>query len=294
MKVNEHQSELQWSKDMNEYLKAGTQYSGSRGPEEKVFSISSLGKPLFQNLMQYHYGTIAEDKPIGSSYLGSAYERGWAEILKEQATLAGEPDRYVFSKRLKHKLSNGWEISGEWDVFDTKYNIFVDSKVISDTAYKQIIKNDKLHNYNMQQAGYRWSYSKEYPDLPLPDASLHIINKGGKAAKETVVVNFDLVLLEPDEIEYLLLERTNAIQEYIDKDQLPSGYYDKMENTKVCNPFAYGKDTCRLYCSYNKVCPTYNKSIDWAKRKELISCKPKPEFKTEALPGFEMNGKIDY
>lgn len=259
--------ELNAQKDFEELLLQATQYSGSRKSGEKVISASSINKEIYFLLVQ-HLFDKQEQTSYGANTTGSLYQLGLDSALASYGN-----GRWKTAQRLQHTLPNGWTISGEYDIFDTETNTIIDGKVISDYSYKSVMKNDIDSDYNLQVATYSMleHINKEADDFilrPLPaNGALHIVNKGGSAAKNNISTWLDLFMHDPDSMLTIFTEKTNQLQEALDAynatGELP-------EN--ICDTAKYGMEKgvpkrCTLYCDYKDVCPHFNKNKSHIDRK---------------------------
>ena len=246
--------------DFEELLLKATQYSGSRKSGEKVISASSINREPYFLLVQ-HLFDKQEQSSYGANTTGSLYQLGLDSALASHGN-----GRWRTAQRLSYVLPNGWTISGEYDIFDTETNTIIDGKVISDYSYKSVMKNDIDSDYNVQVATYSAleHLSKEADDFilrPLPaKGALHIVNKGGSAAKNNVSTWLDLFMHDADTIIKMFTDKTDQLQTLLDNyestGQLPE---------EVCDTAKYGMDKgvpkrCTLYCDYKDVCPHYNKN----------------------------------
>lgn len=253
--------------DFEELLLKATQYSGSRKSGEKVISASSINRESYFLLIQ-HLFNKQEQSSYGANTTGSLYQLGLDSALSSHGN-----GRWRTAQRLEHFLPNGWRISGEYDIFDTETNTIIDGKVISDYSYKSVMKNDIDSDYNVQVATYSAlehinKKPHEIEQRPLPaKGALHIVNKGGSAAKNNVSTWLDLFMHDADTIIQMFTDKTDQLQALLDaynKDgSLPE---------EVCDTAKYGMDKgvpkrCTLYCDYKDVCPHFNKNKHFIDRK---------------------------
>lgn len=262
---------LNAQKDFEELLLKATQYSGSRKSGEKVISASSINREPYFLLVQ-HLFDKQEQSSYGANTTGSLYQLGLDSALATHGK-----DRYITAKRMSYTLPNGWKISGEYDIFDTETNTIIDGKVISDYAYKSVMKNDIDSDYNLQVATYSMleHFSKSDDELtirPLPaKGALHIVNKGGSAAKNNISTWLDLFMHDADSMITIFTEKTNQLQEALDTynatGELPED---------VCDTAKYGMEKgipkrCTIYCDYKDVCPHFNKNKSHIDRKIIAN-----------------------
>ena len=241
-----------WKEDFNKIVLSETQYSGTRNPEDKIISASSLGKEVQYLLMQKISGKNVEKKEIDASTLGSIHQLGLDAICEKHS------DQYEYAVRLKHKLPNGWIVSGEFDILDKKNNVIIDGKLLGSSGYKNTIKNkDNPHgDYNLQVGVLSYLVHKERGIKC--SGGLSVFNKGGTKAKENVYSLIDIAILDYDEIEELLLEKTNDID---------SAEKNGLDETEHCDIYKFGKFNgkparCELYCDYKDICNTFKSNAN--------------------------------
>lgn len=244
-----------WSSDFEQLLLNATEYSGSTKAGDKVLSASSIGKELYYNILQVKHGKQDnKQEKYGANTVGSIYQHGLDKIIEE----FGEPGRYKYAVRYKKDLGNGWVVSGEYDILDTKYKIIIDGKVLSSSSFSKAKKNLINDDYNLQVATYRWFVEDETGEPHT--GGLHMVNKSGSPAKDTLMKNMELYMHEPEYIQNLFLKRSEDIQQHLDAGTMPT------ETHEMCDQNAYGKENgvfrrCFQYCDYKNVCPRINENI---------------------------------
>lgn len=259
-----------WAEDYNNLLMKATEYSGSRKSGEKVISASSINKEPYFLLIQ-HLFDKQEQSEYGANTIGSIYQLGIDSVVQNS-----EPGRYEYAKRLELTLPNGWRISGEIDLFDTKENVIIDNKLISDYSYKEVMKNNIDSDYNLQVATYimldhKLKTEEELQNRPNPaTGALAITNKGGSAVKKNIQTYLDLFTYSADEMYNLFLEKTNKLQEMLDEYESTGKLPEE-----ICDTFKFGAEKgvpkrCLFYCDYNSVCPSFTKKESQNQRKLII------------------------
>lgn len=246
-----------------------TEYTGNKDAGQRIFSVSSLGVEPLQNWLSFKYGK-SDKTSFTASTIGSIYQLGCdtaIERLTDNGMQEGVelPDgsivpRFESAVRIRRELPNGWIISGEMDHLDNLMKVIIDNKVIRGSAYKEIMKNLKDHDYNLQQAGYKWLLKPTHGDY---EAILSIVNKGGAAIRNDILTNLHLNTYTTEEIEEAFINATDNLQFYIDNDITP----------EQCDIFKYGKtkdvpNRCALYCSHNHHCPHYS---PFKREKDIIA-----------------------
>lgn len=262
-------SNQKWSKDLLDIIIGATQYSGSGETHQKKISASSLGSEPMQNLMRYFYG-VPKDTEFGGHTVGSIYQLGLDSIFEEhneKLISEGKEPRYGIATRNEVELENGWKVSGETDIEDHQEKKIIDAKVLSAYSFKdKTTKSNKMDDYNLQQAVYVWI--KKTLTGEDYTAALHAINKGGSAAKGNNICHIELDLFTLEEVESLLIKRTDKLEAYIQEFKNPEELFkyfakeikDKTKNPDACDPFKFGAtkgvpNRCLNYCSYNDKCP---------------------------------------
>lgn len=259
----------QAAQDYTNLLVSASAYSGESRAQQKVFSASMLGNDMLQNYLSWKYGKSEKSK-YGANTTGSIYQLGCdSAIDKFNAAADGSDDkvllltglpRYVSALRIQRTLSNGWTISGEMDQVDHKLKVIIDNKVVSGLAFKEIMKNDIDHQYNLQLSTYQWLLE---PTHGRYEAMLSIVNKAGAAIRNDQYATLHLNTHSSEDIEAAFIAETDALSFYIDNDMTP----------ERCDIFKYGKvkdrpARCMLYCDHNHHCPHYS---DFKREKDLVS-----------------------
>jgi hypothetical protein len=237
-----------WKADFESLLLKGTEYSGSGEAKKKSISASSIGREPYFLMLQYLYGKTEEQTEYGANTTGSIYQLGLDALIAKQDT----EGRYITAKRIKHELDNGWTVSGEFDILDTFAHVIIDAKVLSGASFKEYATKDDIKaDYNLQLSVYNYLIWKT--EGTKQTAALHMVNKGGAKARNDIMLNKDIDILEPEEVEQLIVDITNRLNLHIENDTMPS---------EICDIWKFGKtngvaNRCKLYCDYNKVCPHY-------------------------------------
>ena len=256
-----------WEKVYEDLILKSTQYSGSREPNARVLSASSINKENYYLMNQYKFQK-KEQESFGANTIGSIFQLGIDAAIQKNDS----EGRYIFGKRMEYELENGWKISGELDVMDTIENVIIDNKVISAYSYKDVMKNIPSSDYNLQVATYVMldHISKRQEDVDAGYAhaepargALAIINKGGSASKNDIYTTLELNMYSPEEMMELYVLKAKKLQHFIDTDTMPD---------EVCDTAKFGMEKgvpkrCTLYCDYRDVCPNYKKYKSLTDRK---------------------------
>ena len=256
----------QAAQDYTNLLVSASAYSGESRAQQKVFSASMLGNDMLQNYLSWKYGKSDKSK-YGANTTGSIYQLGCDEAVNkyekdvlEQGASVTYIARYESALRIQRTLPNGWTISGEMDQVDHKLKVIIDNKVVNGTAFKEIMKNDIDHQYNLQLSTYQWLLE---PTHGRYEAILSIVNKAGAAIRNDQYATLHLNTHSSEDIEAAFIAETDALSFYIDNDMIP----------ERCDIFKYGKvkdrpARCALYCDHNHHCPHYN---SYKMEKDIIS-----------------------
>jgi len=263
--ISVQSSNAKWAIDFENMLLEGTKYSGSREPFQRVISASSLGKEPYYLMLVYLHGKADDQEKFGANTMGSIYQLGLDKLIEN----CDKENRYISAQRLKMTLENGWEVSGETDIYDTLENVIIDGKLLSGGGFESALKDEIDSDYNLQLAVYKLIVKKNKESqgeiIETPIGALHACNKAGSAIKNNIYSNFELTTYEPEEIHKMLLEKTNILEQHIQNNTMPE---------EICDVFKFGKtdgipNRCRYYCDYNKVCPAYTKNEHLNTKKSL-------------------------
>jgi len=248
--------------DFENMLLESAEYSGNKKAEQKIFSASMLGTDLLQVYLKYYHGS-ENQKRYGMNTLGSIYQLG-ADVAADQWNskhhLPGKI-QYQQALRLTYMLPNGWLISGEMDHIDWINKVILDNKVVTETGILKVLKEGKNNGYALQMGVYqlllyKWMLEQGESEPEVFPVLLPMVNKGHslyKKSNKTEIMN----MIEPDthsieDIEALLIEKTNLLQEYIDLGEEPPECKDLWW-------FGFGatakkKMRCLHYCDQSKHC----------------------------------------
>ena len=243
-----------WIVDYEKLLLAATGYSGNKKKEQKLISASSLGNDMLQLYLDYRHGKT-EDKKFEASNVGSMFQLGVDKACGD-AMEGFENPQYISAKRFTHTLPNGWVVSGEIDQLDTVNKVIIDNKVSTATAKKKVLTEGLGHQYALQLGVYKYLVHKNLGEDY--SGALAFVDKSASYFKPTSgdTMNYmNVKTYDYEEIEELLIKKSNELQEYIDLDEEPG----------VCEnrfPFKSKSITkmmrCIHYCSFNQVCEHYN------------------------------------
>ncbi len=238
----------QWKQDFQKRLLDSTGYSGNKKANQKIISASGLGSDLLQLYLDYQHGK-SEDTKFEASNLGSMYQLGVDKACEGS-------EQFQSALRLKHVLPNGWTCSGEMDQLDLINKVIIDNKVSTTTSKKKVKEGGKDHQYALQLGVYKYLlYKNGYGDYA---GALAFIDKGASYFKPNsgdTLELFEVETYDYDEIEALLVDKSDKLQEFIDINEEPPICADRF-------PFkSKGTTTpmrCNFYCDFNKYCSHYS------------------------------------
>lgn len=235
---------MNWKNDYTDMLLEASGYSGNKKAGEKIISASSLGNDDLQLFLDYKHGK-KEDTKFEASNLGSIYQLG-----VDLACQGNE--QYRSSTRYTHVLPNGWTVSGETDQEDLINKVIIDNKTSTGTALKKVKSEGKDHQYALQLAVYKYLIWKNTGEDF--SGALAFVDKGASYFKPTSGDTMNLVEVETynyEEVEEMLIQKTNKLQEFIDLDVEPDMCANRFPYTSrgVTKPMR-----CLYYCSFNDKC----------------------------------------
>lgn len=248
---------MSWKNDYEQMLLDASQYSGESKKEQKVISASSLGNDMLQNYYRFKYG-VKEDTKYGQNTMGSIYQMG-------VDAAAHESPQYLSAIRFSHELSNGWTVSGEIDQYDTINNVIIDNKMTTTTTIKNTRREGKDSGYALQLGVYKMLMVRN-GTMDEPTCALAYADKKASFFSKTPTVPLVLDEVEtytPDEIEQMLLDKTNELQDFLVNNKEP-------DECKNLFPYKVAGKTKRMkclhYCDYADEC-THYKDDDHAIKK---------------------------
>jgi hypothetical protein len=222
-----------------------------------------LGSDMLEIYLKYFHGS-KNNIQFEANTLGSIYQLG----VDTAATKWNEKNnyqQYINAFRYSVELPNGWTISGEMDQIDTVNKVIFDNKVTTSTAIIGVRKEGKNNSYTLQQGVYKWllhEYAKRELQKQKPEiyeAVLPMVDKNFSYFKDNKFNQLNFEILEThtlEDIELLLLEKTNELQTYIDLGQEPD---------QCRNLYWFGKRgqkkkpmKCIFYCDQNSHCSHYS------------------------------------
>ena len=232
-------------------LVEAAKYSGNQEPGKKQISASQLGDDDLQLYLKYMHGG-KDSETFEANTFGSIYHLGAAEAFKDVE------DTEVESP-LSYMLPNGWLVTGSMDLILHKFKIIADHKTTTATTITNVIKDGKNAGYSLQMGAYKLLVAKNYGHtdyeavLPVVDKTFSYFKKANKYNQLTFI-NVETYSLE--DIEQMLIDKTNRLQDYIDLGQEPP------ECSNVF-PYSPGKGQrmkrmrCIHYCDQAGNCTAY-------------------------------------
>ena len=274
MKVNNDFEELFVNTILNK-----TQYSGGNRTNKKIISASGLTDDLLILYYKYKYEPI-ENKNITQSTIGSLAHIGVEEAFK------GLPNSYP-AERLEMPLSNGWTLSGEYDVM-LELNIdgkdilaIIDFKLIKNKKVKTLFDVENEDNYSMQCRAYKYLVQNAWDGYKGQEVRTYLACgvKDGTLFKNPVIKDFEFIEIKndlTDEVfDFLVREKTSLLQEHIDVNKEPEMcevlFFNYARGLKSKNgkkiPLA---EKCLSFCDYKNVCKHGKKFNAIANRGSVI------------------------
>jgi hypothetical protein len=246
-------------KEYEEMLLKASEYSGNREPGKKIFSASMLGGEHLQNYLKYKYGS-EKSKQFEANTFGSIYQLGVDAAVDK---ITKHKVKYTSAKRIKIELPNGWIVSGEMDQIDWENKVIFDNKVTTDTTITKIKSEGVNHSYALQMGVYKWLLHKEAllnNEEAIEFASvLPVVDKKFSYFKDNKYNQLTFIEVDTysiEDIEKLLIKKTDELDKYIELDQAP-------EKCKQLFPYKPRKSNivrpmrCIYYCDVAKHCPYY-------------------------------------
>ena len=195
--------------------------------------------------------------------VGSVYQLGVDKIFEDL-----KDPNFKSAFRYKFKLPNGWTISGEMDQVDFENRIIYDNKVTNTTSIDKIRSEKRNHSYALQLGVYRLlmkkygeSIGEDYSDftgvLATVDKKYSYFGK----AKYNQLTFIEPEMYDTDEIELMLIEKTDQLQDYIDHGVEPG----KCANVFPYKPrgASYAKPMrCLHYCDVAAHCSYFTKKTN--------------------------------
>ncbi len=141
------------------------------------------------------------------------------------------------------------------DQVDHEDKIIYDNKVLTEGGISKLKQYDINDNYNLQLGVYKYLLYKKIGEIY--DTVLVCVNKSYSYFRKNKKKPIEFIAVsthDPDEMEKLLLEKTNELDDYIENG---------IEPAQCQNLFWYRDNgvnkpmKCIYYCDYNHVCPYY-------------------------------------
>ena len=221
-------------------------YSGNMDPGKREISASQLGNDMLQLYLKYKHGSTNGTK-FEANTLGTTFHAGAELAFKDIPNVDTEHS-------MRHKLPNGWTATGSVDLILHDYELIVDHKTTTSTAITKNQSESPNGAYQLQLGVYRYLLWKTQDKLY--NTSLSMIDKTYsyfKANKNDQLTFISVETHSPEDIEQLLLDKTNELQQYIDLDIAPD---------RCTNLFPYKRKgeavrnmRCLYYCDQSEHCP---------------------------------------
>ena len=244
------------TEEYEQMLLHAAKYTGNQEKEKKIFSASMLGNDPLQNFLKFKHGG-RDSIQFEANTFGSIYQLGVDSAAEMWNNFKNET-QYENAKRIKVEIENGWIVSGEIDQLDHKNKIIFDNKVTTATTIAKIKKEGPSHQYALQLGVYKYLLEKEAEKTGSEKIEystvLPVVDKGFsyfKQNKNSQLTFVEVSTYSTDEIEKMILEKTNELDMYIDLGTEPG---------RCTNLFPYkGKPMrCIHYCDFAKHCKHFS------------------------------------
>ena len=249
---------------IEQVLVTAAKYSGNQQSHKKQLSASQLGNDDLQIYLKYMHGG-KDSSHFEANTFGSIYHLGAEVAFKDIPGAETEVP-------LQYALSNGWLITGTVDLLWDKYKMIADHKTTTATSIGSTVKDGKHSSHGLQMAVYQWllwknrNISNYTAVLPMVDKSFSYFKKNKYNQLNFIIIDTHSM----EDIEQMLLDKTNQLQQYIDLEQQPP---------ECENLFWYGpkggrrkKMRCLHYCDQADHCDAFQNGGQGAKakRSELL------------------------
>ena len=232
--------------DIEKILLEETKYQGNSEPGSKALSGSDFGNDILQIWYRQKYGVIETDSEFGQNTIGSLIH------IAIQSILEGE---YLVEYPMKHKMINGWNLTGSVDLLNVHDKDIIDIKTTKQYTVEKML-SDSNHQYIWQLSVYRY-LAKKYFAEDFNTKTMFILKDGGYDFRKQVrKPSYQIVEITPKsymEVEDKFYDIVKQLEEF-----------DKTEPPEKCNDLWWRKSKtisipvrCQEYCSYNKVCKFY-------------------------------------
>ncbi len=237
-------------------------YSGNQKSHKKEISASQLGNDDLQLYLKYMNGgkdsTKFEANTAGSIYhLGA--EAAFENVSDTQTELS-----------MRYELSNGWIVTGTVDLILHMFKIIADHKLTTGTSISSTVKEGRNSSYALQMGVYKLLLKKNH-DLDDYTAILPMVDKSFSYFKKNKYDQLTFVEVEThslEDIEQMLIDKTNKLQEYIDLGLEPP----ECKNLFWYAPKGQARKTmrCIYYCDQRENCASYKKRNPMRKYDHLM------------------------
>lgn len=220
-------------------LKALEEYEFYSGNNKDVSSVSVTEVTGGEVLPAYLKRTKDAPKQDNNSQalLGNIFDVGMRELAK--AGVLG--DGVVSGERISMELPNGYTLTGEPDLIDTKQKIIYDVKLTKVYAWQKVLEEDTAHQYVKQLNYYRLMMEGEY------GMELFMGLKDQSDAKPKDPKAIELVSVSNIADEKLISEAVKF------SDVLDAMIKGEEPIPNRCTDI-WGGNKCKFWCSQNIVC----------------------------------------
>lgn len=223
-----------------------TQYQGNSEANRKALSGSEIGNDLLQIDLRQKHGVINKYE-FNQATIGSLVHIGIQELLKKE---------YISEYDVEVKnIYKGFDLTGSIDLLDIKNRELFDIKVTKQYTMTKVL-TEPNHQYIWQLSLYRYALHKMF-GFDFKPYIIFVLKDGGFDFKS--MLTKPSIVIEP--IPYKSYEEGenkvfNIIDNLMSKEPVPQCkdlWFRKTKNGAF--PMR-----CKLYCSYNEVCPYYKEN----------------------------------
>ncbi len=226
-----------------------------KGGSSKLYSVSAskIGGELLPIWLSKKFDKD-KTKRIGLNYQGSAFHYGMEWMMNIDL----KADVFPELKAAK-TLTNGWLITGTADLVDKNDKKIHDYKTTSASGYKLMQKAAKDKSSQLAIQGATLSWLNDLDGKFFAEIFIRDFKPWRKDHPVSAYQQIPVDILNSSRIEIYLIEKTTALQNYIDADKAPPECENLMWIAYEGNRI---KLKCEYYCDYKSNCPYYKKSTN--------------------------------
>ena len=227
-------------------------YKGEHGVAKHV-SASQIGGDLLPIWLSKTAKRDVNNR-IGLAYIGSAFHLGMEEALNDKMD-----ERYDTEVVAKRVLPNGWTITGTADVIDTEKENIHDYKTTGNSGYKQKRKDAKDVKSQFSVQGSCLLYVNNFKGQFYGEVFIRDWKPWHKDHPANAYQQLPVDTMCHNQTEVYLVQKTDKLQGYIERDEAPPECDDVMWMVYEGNRI---KLKCEYYCDFKNSCPHYKKNTN--------------------------------